>query len=75
MAFLATPLLIYFAYETILMKNFSFSDVKEIEKFKKNFSMWVVCCQTGVVSNFVFWTFSYVVVIGLAWNFKISSKE
>jgi Cys-tRNA synthase (O-phospho-L-seryl-tRNA:Cys-tRNA synthase) len=35
MAFLATPLLIYFAYETILMKNFSFSDVKEIEKFKK----------------------------------------
>jgi hypothetical protein len=37
MAFLATPLLIYFAYETILMKNFSFSDVKEIEKFKKNF--------------------------------------
>jgi hypothetical protein len=37
MAFLATPLLIYFAYETILMKNFSFSDVKEIEKFKKKF--------------------------------------
>jgi hypothetical protein len=35
MVFLATPLLIYFAYETILMKNFSFSDVKEIEKFKK----------------------------------------
>jgi hypothetical protein len=33
MAFLATPLLIYFAYETILMKNFiSFSDVKETEK-------------------------------------------
>jgi hypothetical protein len=38
-------------------------------------AMWVVCCQTGVVSNFVFWTFSYVVAIGLAWNFKISSKE
>jgi hypothetical protein len=37
MALLATPLLIYFAYETILMKNFSFSDVKEIEKFKKKF--------------------------------------
>jgi hypothetical protein len=29
-------------------------------------AMWVVCCQTGVASNFVFWTFSYVVVIGLA---------
>jgi hypothetical protein len=37
--------------------------------------MWVVCCQTGVVSNFVFWTFSYVVAIGLAWNFKISSMK
>jgi hypothetical protein len=36
MAFLATPLLIYFAYETMLMKNFiSFSDVKETEKLKK----------------------------------------
>ena len=37
-------------------------------------AMWVVCCQTGVASNFVFWTFSYVVVIGLALNYKISSK-
>jgi hypothetical protein len=37
-------------------------------------AMWVVCCQTGVASNFVFWTFSYVVVIGLAWNYNISSK-
>jgi hypothetical protein len=37
MAFLATPLLIYFAYETILMKIFSVSDVKEIEKFKNIF--------------------------------------
>jgi hypothetical protein len=38
MVFLATPLLIYFAYETILMKNFiSFSDVKETEKLKKIF--------------------------------------
>jgi hypothetical protein len=32
-------------------------------------AMWVVCCQTGVASNFVFWTFSYVVVIGLALNY------
>jgi hypothetical protein len=37
-------------------------------------AMWVVCCQTGVASNFVFWTFSYVVVIGLALNYIISSK-
>jgi hypothetical protein len=38
MAFLATPLLIYFGYETMLMKNFiSFSDVKETEKLKKIF--------------------------------------
>jgi len=36
--------------------------------------MWVVCCQTGGASNFVFWIFSHV-VIGMAWNFKISSKE
>jgi hypothetical protein len=37
-------------------------------------AMWVVCCPTGVASNFVFWTFSYVVVIALALNYKISSK-
>ena len=37
-------------------------------------AMWVVCCETGVASNFVFWTFSYVVVIGLALNYIISSK-
>ena len=36
--------------------------------------MWVVCCQTGVVSNFVFWTFSYVVVIGLALKNKTECK-
>jgi hypothetical protein len=41
--------------------------------------MWVVCCQTGVASNFVFWTFSYVVVIAyetiLMKNFSFSDVK
>jgi hypothetical protein len=48
---------------------------KEFNSWVARKAMWVVCCQTGGASNFVFWTFSHVVVIGLVWNFKISSKE
>ena len=50
------------------------SYAKKINSEVARKAMWVVCCQTGVVSKFVFWTFSYVVVIGLALNYKISSK-
>jgi hypothetical protein len=48
---------------------------KEFNSWVARKAMRVVCCQTGGASNFVFWTFSHVVVIGLVWNFKISSKE
>jgi hypothetical protein len=51
MAFLATPLLIYFAYETILMKNFiSVSDVKETEKLKKK----IICLILNPMLNIFF---------------------
>jgi len=47
---------------------------KQIYSWVARKAMQVVFCKTGGAPNFVFWTFSHVVVIGLVWNFKISSK-
>jgi hypothetical protein len=59
MAFLATPLLIYFAYETILKKNFiSFSDVKETEKL--NFFFYLFDSEPNVEYFLLFFYFPHV---------------